>query len=281
MRSLLSSLGWRVKEDDSIDFDDFEIKKPPSSELHQRAKNSLIVGEGTHKLAQVVEGTIGRGEFPLILGGDHSIGLGSLAAVLKARPDVGIIWVDAHADLNTPMTSPSGNMHGMPVGLLMDGVMDLDNLPPGCEWVKDYPRLSPDSIVYVGLRDVDTGERKLIHDLNIKAFTMTDIDHYGIGGVMDAAMDHLLQKDSNRPLHLSYDIDAVDPSFAPATGTTVRGGLTFREAHFVAEMVAQSGNLASAEIVELNPNLSDDSGADETVDLGLQIVTSLMGKSII
>lgn len=277
----MSNLGWRVKEDDSIDFDKIDATRPPDSEIHQRAKNSLIVGQGTHQLAKVVESTIERGEFPLILGGDHSIALGSLAAIMKARPDVGVIWVDAHADLNTPGSSPSGNMHGMPIGLLMEGVMDPADLPPGCEWVKDYPRLSPDSIVYVGLRDVDTEERKLIRNLNIKAFTMTDIDHYGIGSVMDNAMEYLLQKDSNRPLHLSYDIDAVDPSFAPATGTAVRGGLTFREAHFVAEIVASSGNLASAEIVELNPNLSDDSGADETVDLGLQIVTSLCGKSII
>ena len=277
----MSSLGWRVKEDDSIDFENFDVQKPPASEVHHGAKNSLIVGQGTEKLAKVVGSTIERGEFPLILGGDHSIGLGSLAAILKARPNTGFIWVDAHADLNTPSSSPSGNMHGMPIGLLMDGVLDLKDLPPGCEWVKDYPRLSPDSIVYIGLRDVDTEERKLIRNLNIKAFTMFDIDHYGIGGVMDNAMEYLLRNDSNRPLHLSYDIDAVDPSFAPATGTTVRGGLTFREAHFVAEMVAASGNLASAEIVELNPNLSDDSGADETVDLGLQIITSLMGKSII
>lgn len=282
LRSMLSSLGWRVKEEATIDFEDFgDISIPLESAFHQGAKNSLIVGEGTHKLASVVETTISNGEFPLILGGDHSIALGSLAAVLKARPGVGVIWVDAHADLNTPNSSHSGNMHGMPIGLLLDGVLDLQDLPPGCEWLKDYPRLSPDSIVYVGLRDVDTEERKLIRNLNMKAFTMTDIDHYGIGSVMDSAMEHLFQKDPNRPLHLSYDIDAIDPFLAPATGTTVRGGLTFREAHFVAERVAASGNLASAEIVELNPNLSDGSGAQATVDLGLQIITSFMGKSII
>ncbi|CAB9510735.1 Arginase, non-hepatic 3 [Seminavis robusta] len=279
LRSMLSNLGWRVKEAPALDFDDFSVHKPPK--VNNSAKNSHIVGEGTLKLAKLVEETIVAGEFPLILGGDHSIGLGSLAAVLKARPDVGIIWVDAHADLNTPNSSPSGNMHGMPIGLLMDGVLTPDEMPPGCEWVNDYPRISPDSIVYVGLRDVDSEERKLIRKLNIKAFTMTDIDRYGIGRVMEMSLGHLLQDNPDRPLHLSYDIDAVDPVFAPATGTTVRGGLTFREAHYVAESVAASGNLASAEIVELNPNLSDGSGATETVDLGLQIVTSLMGKSII
>jgi arginase len=131
--------------------------------------------------------------------------------------------------------------------------------------------------VYVGLRDVDKAERLWIRQLGIKAFTMTDIDHLGIGKVMDLALEHL----KGRPLHLSYDIDSVDPLLAPATGTTVRGGLTYREAHFVAEFVAQSGDLASAEIVEVNPSLSNDDGADDTVELGLQIITSFMGKSIV
>lgn len=282
LRSMLSSLGWRVKDEAMIDFDDFSSPSPATDASKKTgAKNSVLVGQGTHKLAKIVESTIEEGSFPLILGGDHSIGLGSLAAVMKCRPNIGIIWVDAHADLNTPTSSPSGNMHGMPVGLLMEGVTTLDDLPPGCEWVKDYPRLNPASIVYVGLRDVDTEERKLIRDLGIQAYTMTDVDRHGIGNVMQMALDHLLKDDPNRPLHLSYDIDACDPQLAPATGTTVRGGLTFREAHYVAEAIAGSGNLASAEIVELNPCLSDAQGAKETADLGLQIITSFMGKSII
>lgn len=276
---MLSSLGWRVKDDAVIDFDAATAGIPPAGD--NGAKNSHLVGQGTHKLAKIVESTIDEGIFPLILGGDHSIGLGSLAAVLKCRPNIGIIWVDAHADLNTPTSSPSGNMHGMPVGLLMDGVTNLEDIPAGCEWVKDYPRLNPASIVYVGLRDVDTEERKLIRNLGIQAFTMTDIDRHGIGNVMQMALDHLCKDDPNRPLHLSYDIDAVDPMLAPATGTTVRGGLTYREAHYVAEAIAGSGNLSSAEIVELNPSLSDTEGAKETADLGLQIITSFMGKSII
>ena len=152
---------------------------------------------------------------------------------------------------------------------------------PGFEFLVKGPRISPDQLVYVGLRDVDPTERVWIRELGIKAFTMYEVDHYGIGGVMDRAFEHLFKSNPDRPLHLSYDIDAVDPVLAPATGTTVRGGLTFREAHFVAEAVAATGNLASAEIVELNPTLSDGEGANETVELGLQLVTSLMGKSII
>lgn len=156
---------------------------------------------------------------------------------------------------------------------------------PGFEWLASpemsAARLNPDSIVYVGLRDVDTMERQMIREKNIKAFTMYDIDKYGIGKVMDLALAHLLDKDQDRPIHLSYDIDAVDPIHAPATGTAVRGGLTYREAHFVAEAVAMSGSLASVEMVELNPTLSDGTGSNDTIELGLGLITSLMGKSII
>ncbi|GMH90675.1 hypothetical protein TL16_g11837 [Triparma laevis f. inornata] len=241
-----------------------------------------------------------EGRFPLTLGGDHSISLGSLAGVLRSRPNTGVIWVDAHADLNTPWISESGNMHGMPVGLLMEGMVPEGKSVgeiEGLNWLSEDwkgedgwpaytngekpPTLQPSSIVYVGLRDVDKEEREAIKSLNIKYYSMYDIDRLGIGTVMEKSVEHLLKDDPDRPLHLSYDIDAVDPGQAPATGTTVRGGLTYREAHFVAERIANSGNLASADLVELNPTLSDETGAEETVDLGLQILTSMMGKSII
>lgn len=155
---------------------------------------------------------------------------------------------------------------------------------PGFEWLDSVPKLQPEQLVYIGLRDVDAAERDVIRSMGILAFTMHEIDHYGIGKVMEMALGHLLDEkagNSNRPLHLTYDIDAVDPTLAPATGTAVRGGLTFREAHYVAEAVAYTGKLASAEIVELNPSLSNVKGAQETVELGLQLITSLMGKSIL
>lgn len=275
---MLTSLGWRVEDVGDMDLDSAVSNK---SQFLSNAKNSCIVGPGTALLADVVETKIKEGYFPLILGGDHSIGIGSLAGILRARPETGFLWIDAHADLNTPENSGSGNLHGMSVGLLMEG-MNLDySKYTGLEWLADTPRLQPDSIVYVGLRDVDPAERETIRNMGIQVYTMHDIDHHGIGSVMDMALNHLLKDNPQRPLHLSYDIDAIDPIHAPATGTAVRGGLTFREAHFVAEFAAQSGNLASAEMVELNHTLSDGEGARETVDLGLQIVTSLMGKSII
>jgi arginase len=279
----LESIGWLVHDNGDLDIS-AENTVGINDELYS-AHNSQIVGKGCEILAQAVVDAIKKGRFPLILGGDHSIGAGSLAGLLKGRPNTGVIWVDAHADLNTPEMSESGNMHGMPVGLLMKGMVKQNSMIPGFEWLDSEEmrdvRLDPDSIVYIGLRDVDAKEREILREKKIRCFTMYDIDKDGIGGVMEKALDHLLQKDPNRPLHLSYDIDAVDPHIAQATGTPVRGGLTYREAHFVAEAAARSGNLASAEIVELNPSLSNDSGAAETMELGLGLLTSLMGKSII
>lgn len=280
LRKMLSALGWRVEDVPDLEFEALQLSEK-SGTFEGNAKNHKLVGAGCEMLANAVEKTLKQKRFPLILGGDHSIGMGSLAGILRAQPETGVIWIDAHADLNTPALSESGNMHGMPVGMLMEGVAPDHRQIPGLEWLADGPRLSPDSIVYVGLRDVDPAERRLIQSLDIAAYTMHEIDRYGIGQVMEMALDHLCAKNPNRPLHLSYDIDAVDPVLAPATGTTVRGGLTFREAHYVAEAVAYTGNLASAEIVELNPSLSCGEGAEATVELGLQLITSFMGKSII
>ena len=244
------------------------------------AKRSQLVGAGTKVLADLVEEKLSTGRFPLILGGDHSIGIGSLSGILRARPETGVIWVDAHADLNTPYSSESGNMHGMPLAFMMKELVPDRRAIPGFEWMDEgiKPFLSPNSLVYVGLRDIDKMERQYIKELGIKAFTMYDIDRFGIGRVMEMALSHLLDRNPSRPLHISYDIDAVDPMYAPATGTAVRGGLTWREAHFVAEHVVRSGNLASAEIVEVNESLSPGS---DTVELGRQLVTAMLGEAIL
>lgn len=190
--------------------------------------------------------------------------------------------------LSCVLTFLMHSRHGMPLGLMMKELIPDRSIIPGLEWMENEsadgsgpPHLPPDSLVYIGLRDIDRAERKFIKHLGIKTFTMYDIDHLGIGRVMDLALDHLTKKNPNRPLHLSYDIDAVDPIHAPATGTAVRGGLTWREAHFVAEYVVKSGLLASAEIVEVNHTLSDDDGADDTVELGHNLVNAFLGESIL
>ena len=207
---------------------------------------------------------------------------------MRAKPETGVIWVDAHADLNVPEVSESGNMHGMPIGLMMKELMPDRSVIPGLEWLEEEsedgagpPRLPPNQLVYVGLRDIDQAERHFIKQLGIKTFTMYDIDHLGIGQVMDLALDHLTKDNPDRPLHISYDIDAIDPVHAPATGTAVIGGLTWREAHFVAEHVVKSGLLASAEIVEVNHTLSDGDGADATVEMGKNLIDAFLGKSIL
>jgi arginase len=283
----LDKLGWHVDDTGDIDFVSIceQQQYQSSSSLVQiNAKNCQKIGSGTKALSNIVESKLKLGHFPLILGGDHSIAVGSLAGILRAKPDTGVIWVDAHADLNTPASSESGNMHGMPLAIMMkELVPDRRNIP-GFEWLEEgstVPFLSPKSLVYVGLRDIDKAERQFIRQLGIKIFTMYDIDHLGIGRVMDLALDHLLKNNPNRPIHLSYDIDAVDPIHAPATGTAVRGGLTWREAHFVAEHVVKSGNLASAEIVEVNATLSDGQGASVTVELGHQLVNALLGEAML
>lgn len=282
----LDKLGWRVDDTGDIDFVTIceQQQYQQSSSIVINTKNCQKIGAGTKALANIVEGKMKLGHFPLILGGDHSIAVGSLAGILRAKPDTGVIWVDAHADLNTPASSESGNMHGMPLAIMMKELVPDRRAIPGFGWLEEgstAPFLSPKSLVYVGLRDIDKAERQFIRQLGIKIFTMYDIDHLGIGRVMDLALEHLLTNNPNRPIHLSYDIDAVDPSHAPATGTAVRGGLTWREAHFVAEHVVKSGNLASAEIVEVNATLSDGQGASVTVELGHQLVNALLGEAML
>lgn len=274
---MLTQLGWRVEDTADLDFHhNINSPDPPKQVGGPNVRNCAYVGNASNILAEVVETKINQGFFPLILGGDHSISIGTLTGILRSHPNTGVIWVDAHADLNTPESLGSGNFHGMPLGLLMDhpdGAYDFSKLP-GFEFLVDGPRISPEQLVYIGLRDIDPTERVWIKQLGIKTFTMTDVDHLGIGEVMSQALDHL----KGRPLHLSYDIDSVDPVLAPATGTKVRGGLTYREANFIAEYVSQSGNLASAELVEINPNLSSEDDANKTVELGLDVIKSFMGK---
>mmetsp|Transcript_28710 Transcript_28710/g.46431 ORF Transcript_28710/g.46431 Transcript_28710/m.46431 type:complete len:334 (+) Transcript_28710:256-1257(+) len=221
----LINLEWRVNDKGDLSFQGPTRGDPEidPTKCKGKAKNCYSVGKSLGKIQNAVYAGAQSDEFVLTLGGDHSLGTGTVAGILKHRPDVGIIWVDAHADLNTPETSPSGNMHGMPLGLLM-GLTDTNNLP-GFEWMADIPKLKPEQLVFVGLRDIDNGERHFIRSLGIKTFTMQDVDRYGIGKVMEETVKHLrLPNGEPRPLHLSFDIDAVDPEFAKATGTIVRGG---------------------------------------------------------
>jgi len=241
-------------------------------------KCASVVSKVNKATADVVYDRAEKGDFVVTIGGDHSVAIGSIAGILRHRPDTGIVWVDAHADINTPLTTFSGNIHGMVLSFLMKH--------PDCAsveeyaWLKDVPKLDPTKLVYIGLRDLDVGEKRIIRESGIKAFTMHDVDKHGIGRVMEMAIEHLRGR-KDCPLHLSFDIDGVDPLFAPSTGTRVGGGLTQREAYFICESVAETGLLASMDIVEVNTSLGDKEGASNTVHLAEKLVVAALGDSIL
>ena len=274
---------------DMIDLGDLKVIAPhlddPISltECGKVIKNAYSVGETTRKLFMKSSALFSAGRLPIILGGDHSLSIGSVAAALHANADIGVLWIDAHADLHTPETSPSMNIHGMPLSFLMG--LSHPNDIVGFEWMNcstySIPKLRPERLVYIGLRDVDYAERIMLKELNIMAFTMKDIDKYGIAHVMELAMAQL-RPSPNTPLHVSFDIDAVCPTWAPATGTTVIGGLSFREANYITEVVAETRSLCSLDMVEINPTLGKGYGEEvKTVDLGNILITSLLGNTII
>jgi arginase len=290
LREHITKLDWRVEEE-ALHFDApaaADPQPPPGT----RAKNCYAVGRASERIAASVAAKAAEESFVLVLGGDHSIGMGTVAGALRARPELGVIWVDAHADINTPFNSLSGNMHGMPIAFVMDPLRAaIAPRMPGCEWLgaEAQPGLAPDRLVYVGLRDVDNAEVEVLREHGVRCFTMTDIDRHGVGRVMEMAIEHAAGPAVDdgegglarrRPLHLSFDVDACDPELAPSTGTVVRGGLTFREAHFVAEAVAETGLLVSMDMVEVNPQLGSSECQDRTASLATQIIGSALGNRI-
>ncbi|KAI7858553.1 arginase [Circinella umbellata] len=237
-------------------------------------KQPKWVSAVTKTISEQVRSSAIDGKFVLTLGGDHSLGLASVSGVFAAYPEACLIWVDAHSDINTPASSPSGNIHGCPIAFLTGIAEDH----PDFRWVK--PCLDTQRLVYIGLRDIDDGEKKIIKEKNIKAFSMHHVDKYGIGKVVDMALDHV-NPDRNRPIHLSFDVDALDPSVAPSTGTPVRGGLTFREGHYICEALAETGLLVSADIVEVNPDLVDEMAAFQTIQVACSLARCCLGESLL
>src|SRR5439155_24333463 len=195
------------------------------------------------KLAQLVGDAIAQEQLPVVLGGDHSIAMGTLGGMASARGAGATLWIDAHGDLNRPSTSPTGNVHGMPLAAAL-GVA-------GDDFASDiYPTPSLSRAALVGVRSLDPGERELIGELDVRVFTMSEIDRHGMEWVLNNALEFLAD---SAFLHVSLDLDAVDPMFAPGVGTPVRGGLSYREAHLALEVVAEAGVLDSLDVVEVNP----------------------------
>lgn len=212
------------------------------------------------------------GRMPIMLGGDHCLGIGSISAVAKHCREVGkklrILWLDAHADFNTSTLTPSGNIHGMPVACLCGfGPQEL------IEIGGQVPAISPKWIRQIGIRSVDAGERRFVHEQDLEVFDMRYIDEMGMRHTMELALATL---DANTHLHVSFDVDFLDPAIAPGVGTTVPGGPTYREAHLCMEMIANTGYMASLDIVELNPALDIQ---NQTAKVAVDLVESLFGKS--
>ena len=222
-------------------------------------------------LADVVSSGLGEQEFPLILGGDHSIALGSISGVARIHPNVGVIWVDAHADFNIEETTPSGNIHGMILAALAG--LGNSHLTEIGGW---KPKIQMSNIVIIGARALDPGEQQLLHQHNIQVFTMSDIDEHGISEIMRRAIE-VAGKDG-QPIHLSLDMDSLDPREAPGVGTAVRGGLSYREAHLAMEKIARTKQLVSMDVVEVNAILDRENA---TAKLAVELILSALGKRIL
>ena len=223
-------------------------------------------------VCEAVYAALQQGHLPILLGGDHCLGVGSIAAVARHCREQGrklrVLWLDAHADFNTSALTPSGNVHGMPVACLCGlGPAELTGMGG------HTPALRPDQIRQIGIRSVDAGEKRLVHAHGLEVFDMRFIDEEGMRRTMERALDGL---DDNTHLHVSFDVDFLDPDIAPGVGTTVPGGPTYREAQLCMEMIADSGRLGSLDIVELNPALDV---RNKTAELAVDLVESLFGKS--
>ncbi|KIY43908.1 arginase [Fistulina hepatica ATCC 64428] len=266
----LVELGWNVKFDGHHQFEELDEENDPPIGI---LKNPRLVSRVCQAVSTVIAGHGKKGELPVTLGGAWQA-MGTISGTLEAYPDACVVWVDAHADINTIETTTSGNMHGMPVSFLLG----IGSKLPEYAWVK--PLLKPERLVYIGLRDVDAGEKRILRDCGIKAFSMHEVDKYGIGKVVEMALDHVNPK-RELPIHLSFDVDALDPTVAPSTGTPVRGGLTFREGHYICEAIYETGLLAALDIMEVNPSLADEVSVEQTVAVGCSLVRSALGETLL
>lgn len=267
LQERLEKIGYHV-----TDHGDVEVHNDYGHKRDQGNLNHLaMVKEANENLYKKVDQVLEEGAFPLILGGDHSIAIGSIKAVLNHYPDLGVLWFDAHGDINTTETTPSGNIHGMPVATLMgQGSSQLLEIGQ-----KDH-LLKRENLVYIGSRDLDLGERQMMRDFGVKVFTMHEVDALGVQRVIKEALDYL--EDKTKHIHVSFDMDVLDPEVAPGTGTKVPGGMAYREGHLCLESVAQTGQLVSCEFVEVNPILDHE---NKTAQAAVALAGSLLGEWLI
>ncbi len=271
LRNALEGLDYRVREMGTVVATD-----PERSEQRDPQARYLPEVESVCRRARdLVEDALVRGWLPLVLGGDHSIAIGSVAGTsrfhARNRERVGLIWVDAHSDMNTPETSPSGNVHGMPLAVLTGrGPRVLRSL------ADSDPAVRPENVSVIGVREIDAAERETVASSGVRVFTMSEVDERGIAPCVDEAIDRAGAGTAG--FHLSYDLDSLDPMIAPGVGTPVPGGLTFREGHLICEKVARSGRLLSLEMVELNPVLD---ARNRTARMAVGLIASALGQTIL
>jgi arginase len=271
LNARLESLGCKVDDLGNVSVEQQESSKPGPKNARYLAQ----IADTCRDLASRVEKAVGQGKIPLVLGGDHSVAVGTISGLSKhyqkKKSSVGVIWMDAHTDMNTPKTSPSGNVHGMPLACLVgEGPKELTHL------YGYAPKVNPKNVVLVGIRDVDMTERSVVQESGVRVFTMRDIDERGMRTVMEEAI--AIAGNGTAGIHLSLDMDGVDPDEAPGVGTPVRGGFSYREAHLAMEILCDSKRMVSMEVVEVNPVLDE---ANRTALLAVELVMSAMGKRIL
>jgi arginase len=243
----------------------------PVSEQNSKLHHLNEIVAMNTQLAKRVASIVQSGSSPLVLGGDHSIAIGTIAGLSAHYRDLGIIWFDAHADLNTEDTTPSGNVHGMSLSVALGRGPSILTQIRGAA-----PLVKPENVVIIGARQVDPGEREYIKSTGITCFTMHEIDRLGMANIMDRTLDKLGKHTDG--VHLSFDMDSLDPREAPGTGTPVNGGVSYREAHFALELMHESKLITSAEFVELNPQLDFE---NRTARLAVELICSLLGQTIL
>ena len=267
----LEELGYVVVDEGDIPMRNIEEQ----DEEHTKLKYLTCITEMSQILCGRTKAILDAGHFPLVLGGDHSMSIGTIAGISnhckEQGKSLGIVWVDAHPDMNTEDSTPSGNIHGMPLAVNM-GIGHSDLTSIGGSHVK----VLPENVAMVGLRSIDAGERKLIKDLDMMAFTMVEIDRLGMYTVAQRVIENLAKKVDH--LHISFDVDSVDPSIAKGVGTPIPGGLTYRETHLFMEMISQTKSFASLEVTEVNPIIDDQ---NSTARFAAGVVASVMGQRIL
>ena len=264
LSSRLRALGYTVNDIGNVEL-------PIRETLLEKGFASILpaIVYASEQIYHVAQQAVRDDVLPIFLGGDHSIAIGTIGG-LTHETDCGVIWIDAHGDFNTPESSKSGNIHGMPLATLLgQGHDELVNVG------RKGAKLKPENVVLVGLRDLDLQEQQIIKESGVAYYTMRNIDEKGIKSVIHSALDHLSNLDR---IHVSFDVDSLDPEVAPGVGTPVPGGLTYREAHLAMEIIADSQKLSSIDVVEINPMLDN---LNKTAKVAVGLVVSLCGKSII